>query len=68
MNYYVNPDNTAMSASASRNRATSRSSEACAAFAGAVSATANPQHAAELLDVARFRLADADMAVLSGLT
>ena len=35
---------------------------------GAVSATANPQHASELLDVARFRLSDADMAVLSGLT
>ena len=35
---------------------------------GAVSATANPQHASELLDVSRFRLADADMAVLSGLT
>ena len=35
---------------------------------GAVSATANPQHASELLDVARFRLSEADMAVLSGLT
>ena len=35
---------------------------------GAVSATAHPAHASELLDVARFRLADADMAVLSGLT
>ena len=35
---------------------------------GAVSATANPQHASELLDVARFRLSDGDMAVLSGLT
>ena len=35
---------------------------------GAVSATANPQHASELLDVARFRLSEADMAVLAGLT
>ena len=34
---------------------------------GAVSATANPAHAAELLDVSRFRLAEADMAVLAGL-
>lgn len=35
---------------------------------GLVSATADPAHASELLDVSRFRLSDTEMALLSGLT
>ena len=35
---------------------------------GLVSATADPAHASELLDVSRFKFSDTEMALLSGLT
>jgi len=34
---------------------------------GPVSATSNPAHAAEILETARFRLSEAEMATLGGL-